>query len=45
MKITIIGTGTFSVAIALQLAKNKDNKIMFWTENKNFVQEFKTCFR
>lgn len=40
MKITIIGTGAYSVGISLMLAKNKNNNIMMWTENKNLVEEF-----
>ena len=28
MKISFIGTGVFSLAVAINLAQNKDNKIM-----------------
>lgn len=41
MKITIIGTGAYSSAIAMMLAKNKNNNIMMWSENKDNVKEFK----
>ena len=41
MKITVMGTGAYSVGIALMLAKKKDNKIILWSENKDFVKEFK----
>lgn len=40
MKIGIIGTGAYSIGIALNLAKRKDNKIMLWSENKALVDEF-----
>ena len=40
MKITVIGTGAYSVGIALMLAKKKENNIMLWTENKQYVKEF-----
>lgn len=40
MKITIIGTGAYSVGIALSLAKNTNNTIMLWSENKDYVKEF-----
>jgi len=41
MKITIMGTGAYSVGIALMLAKKKNNKIMLWSENLEYVKEFK----
>ncbi len=40
MKIGIIGTGFFSVGIAINLAENKENKIVLWSENKELVDEF-----
>ncbi len=40
MKISVIGTGIYSLAIALELAKKK-NKIVMWTENSNIEKEFK----
>lgn len=40
MKITIIGTGAYSIGIALNLAKNINNNIMLWSENKEYVKEF-----
>ena len=39
MKISVIGTGAYSLAIALELAKKK-NKIMMWTENPKIAEEF-----
>jgi len=41
MKITILGTGIYGIAIALELAKKKNNHIILWTENKSLVEEFK----
>ncbi len=40
MKISFIGTGVFSLAVAINLAQNKGNKIMMWSENLGLVQEF-----
>ena len=40
MKISVIGTGAYGLAIALSLAKN-GNEIMMWTENPNKELEFK----
>ena len=40
MKISVIGTGAYGLAIALSLAKN-GNEIMMWTENVNKELEFK----
>ena len=40
MKITVIGTGAYSIGIALMLAKKHDNNITMWTENENYVEEF-----
>lgn len=40
MKITVIGTGAYSIGIALMLAKKHDNYIMMWTENENYIEEF-----
>ena len=39
MKITIIGTGAYSIGIALMLAKKKENQIMLWSENEELVKE------
>lgn len=39
MKIGIIGTGVYSVSIALTLASNKDNEIVMWSENEKLVAE------
>ncbi len=40
MKIAMIGTGAYSVALACMLAKKKENNIVLWTENKDNVKEF-----
>lgn len=40
MKISVIGTGAYSLAISLELAK-KDNKIILWTENSKIEEEYK----
>lgn len=40
MKITVIGTGAYSIGIALNLAKNTTNNIMLWSENEEYVKEF-----
>ncbi len=40
MKICLIGTGIYGLAIALELAKNNDN-IWMWSENPDIVTEFK----
>lgn len=40
MKISVIGTGAYSLAIAFQLAKKKENNISMWTENATIYQEF-----
>ena len=41
MKISVIGLGNYGMAIALSLAKNKDNKITIWTEKENLYNEYK----
>ena len=40
MKITIIGTGAYSIAIALMLAKKKNNYIVMWSENSKLVEDY-----
>ena len=40
MKIGIIGTGVFSVAIVNNLAQNKENQIVLWSENENLVLDY-----
>lgn len=40
MKISILGTGVFSLAMAINMANNKNNNIMMWSEDKNLVKEF-----
>lgn len=39
MKVTVIGTGVYGLALALSLAKNK-NDVMMWTENKKTYDEY-----
>ena len=41
MKIAVIGTGAYGLALALMLAKKEENKIMMWTENEKVLKEFK----
>ena len=41
MKIGIIGTGAFSISIAMFLAQKKSNKIILWSENKKLTDEVK----
>ena len=45
MKISIIGTGVYSLAIALQLSKNENNNIIMWTENKDTLEVFNKTHR
>lgn len=40
MKISVIGTGAYSIGIALMLAKNKNDTIVMWTEKEEYVNEF-----
>lgn len=40
MKITVLGTGVFSLSIALQLAKKENNNIVMWTENDETYKSF-----
>ncbi len=40
MKITIMGTGAYSLGIAQMLSKNKQNEIKLWTENADTLKEF-----
>ncbi len=41
MKITLMGTGAYSLGLALMLAKCKNNRVMLWSEDENKVEEFK----
>ncbi len=41
MKISVIGLGIYSLAISKALSKNKENKIMIWTENDAKFEEFR----
>lgn len=45
MNITIFGTGVYSLAIALQLAKKENNKIIMWTENEDTLEIFNKTHR
>lgn len=40
MKLAFIGTGIFSSAVAIDLAQNKKNKIMMWTEDEKLAESF-----
>ncbi len=40
MKITILGTGNYSIALALMIAKKENVDIIMWSENKDYVKEF-----
>ena len=39
MKICLLGTGAYGLALALELAK-KDHEIMMWTESNEKYDEF-----
>ena len=39
MKVSVIGTGAYSLAIAHALAK-KNNQIFMWTESNKILNEF-----
>lgn len=41
MKISILGTGNYSIALALMIAKKENIEIALWSENKDYVKEFK----
>ncbi len=41
MKIGIVGTGLFSVSVAIRLAEGKGNLVELWSENKDLVKDFK----
>ncbi len=40
MKICLLGTGIYGLAIAMELAQKKDNEIWMWTESKKVRNEF-----
>ncbi len=40
MKIGIIGTGVFGVALGNVLAQNTNNKIIMWSENEKLVEDY-----
>lgn len=41
MKVTVIGTGAYGLALALSLAKN-NNEVLMWTESEKVYEEFCT---
>ncbi|MBO4601307.1 MAG: NAD(P)H-dependent glycerol-3-phosphate dehydrogenase [Bacilli bacterium] len=45
MKIAMLGTGAYSLALSLMLSKKKENNIMLWTENQKVHDEFKRTKR
>lgn len=45
MKISMLGTGAYSLALSLMLAKKKENNITLWTENQNVCDTFKRTKR
>lgn len=45
MKITIMGTGAYSLGIAMMLAKHSENEIMLWTESQDKLAEFQKDHR
>ena len=40
MKIAVIGTGAYSLAMTIMLSKNKNNNIILWSESEYKVKEF-----
>lgn len=40
MKVAIIGTGIYGVALAHEIVKNSANNVWMWTENVEFVTEY-----
>ncbi len=40
MKIAMIGTGAYGLALALMLAKKRENTITMWTESSKVLEEF-----
>ena len=40
MKIAVIGTGAYSLAMTIMLSKNEKNNIILWSESENKVKEF-----
>ena len=45
MKITVFGTGAYGIALALMLAKKKENNILMWTQNESKLEEFRETKR
>lgn len=41
MKVTMLGTGNYSIALALMIAKKDNIEITLWSENNDYVKEFK----
>ena len=45
MRVTMLGTGAYGLALSLSLAKNKDNEVIMWSENSTIVSEFNQTHR
>ena len=45
MKIAMLGTGAYSLALSLMLAKKKENDIMLWTESESVFNTFKNTHK
>ena len=43
MKICLLGTGMYGLAIAMELAKKENNQIVMWTESKENIKRFEEC--
>ena len=41
MKIAMLGTGAYALALSVSLSKNKENNIIMWTENDSLAKSFK----
>lgn len=45
MKIAMLGTGAYSLALSLMLSKKKENNIKLWTESQKIYDEYKRTNR
>ena len=45
MRVTMLGTGAYGLALSLSLAKNKNNEVIMWSENSTIVNEFNQTHR
>ena len=45
MKVTMLGTGAYGLALSISLAKNKGNEITMWTERPGLLEDFKQTHR